>query len=385
MFKIKCILKSCCFLFLTTVSYAAEYKALLIGTESIPGEWSVSSINDKGQVVGYHIIDDIDGYQYNPPPRDHEIYIYDPSRGISFIKTNNNTFVFDKIIFNNNNQIFGNCNNQRSCFMWNKASGFRIINFDQLFDRLLTQIDQNNTVTTIAVNDLGQMIGEYYMHSTGARPFLWDNGIIYDMGTDSEFAKKFESLGYNITGMHLNAINNKGEIAGSFSYKKYNRKKDRMMDAGFKLFFWDGDIHVIEDEIFYRRYSSSNILKLNNNGVLLIQSYINDVPVSFLWSLNSILQSRANFSGTSLNDELTVLGYISRDPYVWAIWKNGKCNTIADLLDVESIFDLAPPYGDSCSIEGIENLIEINNKEQIIGTCRIWGENHPCILQPVQQ
>jgi len=374
--------------------YSHEYEATLIGTESLPipenchVQWSVTGINDKGQIYG--------GYEQNELFKSSKelIYLYDSKDGIIFIEDDARQLYPQNSIANNKGQIVGTCGGKPNIFLFSNLLGFRNLDFSEIFEKYKTERDSNIYIDPIALNDFGQLIVTYYMHSTGRKPLLWDNGVIYEMGTSTDFSKNFEELGYHIMDLQISSINNNGELAGYFCYGKFSEKRNQYVKAGYKAFFWNGDIHIID---LQSGNEPPNVLKVNNMGVVLLTEDIRDeyhdtMEVTYLWDLNNGLKSLINFRGIDLNDSSIVLGdkreYNRCDWYrVPAIWKNDQCLTIAELLGVSNIENMAPPYSDEYLIEklDIESFAGINNQGQIVCIGTLWGEQHPCILKPTNK
>lgn len=362
-----------CLLSLVSVfSYASEYKASLIGTESIPGiQWSVSGINDKSQIYG----------GYADSSGKNMMYISDSNGSFTLIENENKQFYPFYSSANNAGQVVGGWNGSTAIFLWSRALGIRPIN---IFDTPNAQ--------PISLNDLGQMIGTYYDYSPGCtyRPFLWDNGVLTDMGTGSEFVNNLESLGYQVMDIKLMDINNRGQMAGYFCYGKYSEKQKKFVCAGFKSFLWDGAFYLLP----ITSEEAPQTIKLNNRGVILLVDQKIDrqldrtIETSYLWDIENGLQSLVNFYGKDLNDSSTVLGferkYSNREYREFpGIWKEGQFISLADLLGFSSLYNMAPPYSDTYEIERIDNVVSINNKGEIACEGWVWGEKHPCILKPI--
>jgi hypothetical protein len=377
-------------IFASFFSYAAEYKTRLLGTESFSGvQWTVKGINDKGQVFG--------GYtEWIPDQGERQtIFITEINGELSLIE-NDRIYVHNHFVINNNSQIAGPWNGPTRKFIWSKIQGICSLS---IFDPSDAHFQQ--------LNDLGQLIGAYNPHDEDNPnqmiPFLWNNGVSTNMGVGSEFAKQFEDLGYKIISIKLMSINNKGELAGYFRYGKYNQKQNKIVPAGYKTFFWNGSAHILpllsDTEI-------PEIVKLNYHGVVLVTTskWKNEQTIlttTYLWTFEHGLQILPDFYGIDLNNAPIVLGYITdysdnKEYHVYqvyqgslvkgipAIWKNGQYVTVAELLGVSDIHNIISPYSDDYEVEQILNIVQINNKGQIACQGYLWGENHPCILEPVK-
>lgn len=361
-------------LFYIASAHSAEYKTSLIGSELIPGaRWIVKGINDKGQIFGGYE----DGQKY-------AAYLSDTKGGFSFIEEKNHTYQGNHLVANNNGQVVGVWNGGpgNNNFIWSKALGVRKL---EIF---------GTHITPFALNDLGQLIGTYFDYSARKeRPFLWDNGVLSDMGEGSEFSTHFDVLGYQVMDIKLTSINNRGELAGYFCYGKYNEKQKKFVRVGYISFFWNGDLHLIQ---LSSDIEQPEVVKVNNRGVVLLRNRIYDtckaqyIGNTYLWDIEKGLQPLLDLYGTTLNDSSTVLGYKKEyvncvdSRHIPAIWKDGCCVTIADLLGVENINNISPPYSDTYTVEGIDEVIEINNKGQIVCKGKLWGESFPCILEPIK-
>ena len=110
--------------------------------------------------------------------------------------------------------------------------------------------------------------------------------------------------------------------------------------------------------------------------------------ITYLWDNETGLQILPDFYGNLLNDSSIVLGYQRKytccNDYVEipGIWKENHFITLAELLGVSDIRNMAPSFADDYEIEGIDQVISMNNKGQIICQGYLWGESHPCILEP---
>ncbi len=122
------------------------------------------------------------------------------------------------------------------------------------------------------------------------------------------------------------------------------------------------------------------IIKLNNNGfVLIVHPY--DNTKSYIWNKKDGLKILPDFEGKAINDFNAVLGYHS-------VWFDDRPITFSELLGVNDINNIAPPYSDTYSVErigtGRESVLEINNIGQIFCMGWVWGMWHPCVLNPIE-
>lgn len=341
----------CC---LSFMSFANEYKVSLLGLGSSPDiQCSVAAINDKGQILGSYN----ETLNYNKS----KIYLLDSKNGLTLIEAKDQAVY--PITMNNVGQVLGHGNKP---FIWSKALGLRWLD-----------IFNSTYVKATDLNDLGQIIGSYQLvgSNEAMRPFMWDYGVVTDMGPGSDFSKSIESLGFHIMEIQLMSINNKGELAGYFAYGKYNEKKKKYVRVGYECFYWDGEAHIIPLPVFL--VQEPNLMKVNNHGAVLICDFYGN----YFWRLEQGLETINNFSGSAINDSNTVLGWSSGP----AIWKDGVIISIGDLLGVADIEHLAPLYSDDYAIEKLTNFMDINNKGQILCLGYIWGDTYPCLLEPIKK
>lgn len=356
------------FCLLSFASFASEYKVSLLGLESLPNiQCEVTAINDKGQVLGTYRDGSIQ-----------KIYIFDSKNGLTLIESKDDQFIRPWKL-NNAGQVIGYGNNSKA-FIWSKVFGIR-------------WLDIFNSPSAFAsdLNDLGQIIGTYRPlgSNAGQRPFMWDNGVVTDMGQESEFAQNIENVGFHVMDIQLTSINNKGELVGYFGYGKYDLKKHKFVLVGYKNFFWNGDMHILPlSDSFSNNLPSPKAAKVNNNGSVLVSDFnpITGKYTSYLWDLKNGLKIIDNTCGIALNDSNTILcqEVVIKDHiyFSYSIWNDGVVKSLDELLGVLDVNQMAPPYSDTYDIERIESLVNINNKGQIPCMGWIWGDQYPCMLEP---
>lgn len=350
------------FCFFSCFCKASEYEVSLLGLESIPNvHCHPYSMNDKGQIIGMYREDNCQGSK---------IFLFDPNEGLTLIEVKDKPQVLIPIKVNNNGQILGHSDpsmGTETLFIWDKILGFHYLNiFNFSFD-----------IKTSDFNDLGQVIGTYLPRgSAQPHPCLWDNGIITDLGIGSEFVQHIENLGFHVSDIKITSINNNGHLVGYFRYGKYNEKKKQYVDIGYKIFFWDKDMHILPIE---SRYAFRNV-KINNIGSILIS----DGCTTYLCDIQNNIKTFQNFMGLKLNDKNTILGErIVSNNYETEIqlYRNEVFNSLSELLGVVDVKNIAPPYSDTYELESISFVYEINNNEQILGSGVIWGDYCPCLLK----
>lgn len=348
------------FNFFSFLSFASEYKISLPEIQ-IPQNaiLEITSINDNGSFLG----------RYMQRSSQNKIYIFDNKKGLSFIESENQSFY--PITMNNIGQVLGNGNNNKP-FIWSKTLGIKWLD-----------IFNSSDVKACCLNDLGQIIGSYQPIGSNSekRPFLWDYGTVIDMGPGSDFSKQLEILGWHVMEIQLTSINNKGELTGYFAFGKFNEKKKKYVVIGYECFYWDGELHIIS--LPEKMKQPPQVLKVNNSNSIMI-SYGNDR--TYLWSLQEGSKIIENFIGFAFNDSTTLLGQsIINDKFCYAIWKEGKIESLENLLGVSSIDQIAPLYSDNYAVESLRVILCINKKGQIPCLGLIWGDQYPCILDPIKK
>ena len=184
------------------------------------------------------------------------------------------------------------------------------------------------------------------------------------------------------------AINNKKEIAGYFSFGKYNQKKNSYTLIGHVPFFWNGCAHILSFSQCQPYRCNFNAMKLNNNGTILIPQTRGKHVETYIWSIEKGLTIIPDFYGMFINDLSMVVGRAynraSNGDYdsKLAMWRHDSIVTFEELLNVENIENLAPSYSDNYAVERIQSVHSLNNKGQILCQGHLWGENHPCLLEP---
>ncbi len=356
------------FCLLSCIAFAEEYTLSLLGVESMTeAQCSVTAINDKGQVLGR--------YEECHPNNKSKIYIYDNKNGLILIDSKDQWIY--PITMNNAGQVLGSGGNDKP-FVWSKVLGIRWLD-----------IFNSTSVKANDLNDLGQIIGSYSpVGSNTRKPFLWDYGVVTDMGPGSEFGQKIEALGYHVMEIQLMSINNKGEIAGYFAYGKFNEKKKKYVQVAKEAFFWDGDMHILQlpqnRNLVYRDEEAS--IKVNNLGTVMIPSDCS----TYLWDLREGLRVIDNFIGLAFNDSNILLGRtktMHEGVCFWtpSIWKDGAIIELTELLGVSDINQMSPLYSDNYGIENLSNFSDINNKGQIPCVGSIWGDSYPCLIEPAKK
>lgn len=361
------------FSFISIFSYASEYTVIKLGTESFDHiKWEhITAINSKGQVLGTYRTEN---------QRNHGLYLADKNNGVLLLEMDENQMEGCPwpIALNNLGQVLSNGYNSQGDYgvwLWSRLFGFYWLN-----------IYNSKHSTATAFNDLAQVIGSYRPNgNTSSRAFLWDNGVVTDMGPDSKLAKQIEDLGYYVRDICLTSINNKGEIVGFFTCGKYNAIKKKYINTGFVSFFWNGDVHPIYLEGMDPLMHFPNILQINNQSIVMISSGRS----TYLWDKENGVKT-IDFDGQMINDNNVILGRsnarIPLGPDDWenpqAIWKNGIVKNLTGLLGVKDLRNMSPRFSDTYSVEKLDRATAINNSEEIVCEGVIWNESHPVLISP---
>lgn len=346
------------FIAISYYSNAAEYKIQILPINLVDIECQLKSLNDNGVML----------LTYKDSTYHSKICIYDEINGMNVIESKGESI--HPISINNSGQVLAN---SYKTFIWNRELGIRYLN--------IFNSDYNNGID---INDLGQIIGTYRPsgsdYTAPRRPFLWNSGSVTDMGPGSEFCKQFEILGYHVMDVTLTSINNNGEIAGHFRYGKFNEKKKKYITLGTKVFFWDGDMHILPLTVQSNFFPQA--VKMNNKSIVLVQVDLS----TYLWNRDNGLTLIPDFIGISLNDSTVILGIQTKldfDIYKTSIWRDGNIINLAELLGVDNLDKISPLYSETYEVEKLTDFIDINNKDQVGCNGLIWNEKYPCVLEPL--
>lgn len=358
----------------TAISHGCEYTIKKFGTEAFDlVRWeNITSINSRGQVLGAY---------YEDHKQTGGMYLLDVRNGVFLIAMDQNQISgrLWPVALNNCGQILSNGYKRTGGYgacLWSKSLGFYWLNV----------FDSKHSIG-IAFNDLGQIIGTYRPNpnSNDERAFLWNNGVVSDMGPESSFGKQLESYGYHVMDVRLTSINNRGEFAGFFACGKYNEMKKKYIVIGYLPFFWDGDAHIIflnnDNPLKY-----PPTIQLNNRSLLMIR--LNED--TYLWDTENNARL-IGFLGDAINDNGVILGrskhkILLENCEEWenplAIWRDGNVITLTELLGIRDLRNISTPFSDTYSIESLSGVFGINNKNEIVGEGIVWGESHPLVISP---
>lgn len=345
---------------------AAEYKVSAIGTALIPGRSFANSIESLYQCEDSFAINDY-GHICSIM-NNNEIYLSEEPSQLIIIASSDEYNTTNTILLNNNDQVVYSRGNL--FLFWDAYHGTQLITAYPL--------KPDSTTRCTALNDLGQVVGK-----AGKDSFLWEKGKITDMGPKSEFAQNFHDQGYLATSISITALNNNGEIAGYFSFGKYNENQQEIVEIGSKPFFWNGTLHVIDCQ--QNTYSSKSV-QMNNAGYVLINSN----STAYLWHWQKQIIKIPRFRAISMNDSNTLIGLKEDNHWQFTIWKNRAFKPVSSLLghklsaSFNDLSNLSRPYSDTYEVEEICLPAKINNRGQIIALGKIWDKWHPCIIEPIE-
>ncbi len=195
-------------------------------------------------------------------------------------------------------------------------------------------------------------IGCYKKNNTNYQ-FLYNERNLVNLDVNSDFSKHFEKIGYSPTNIWLRSVNNKGQVAGLFSYGRYDYNLRKFVTVGEEVFFWDG--HIIHIIPLPKAPTKGAFVKLNNVGSLLVYTY--DTKTTFFWNERRGIQSIPGFTGHKINDLNVIIG--EDDIKTPLIWKEGEVLNLSEMLG----WDVSISY-----CYGINKFNDINNKSQILCT-----------------
>lgn len=368
----KFILSICILIFNFSKVFNSEYQIVDLGTDLLSNDISTYGINDLGQVSGlYEDRNDSDNQYF---------YLHDPKYGFIILDFPNefltekdwrNKSIKKKLIpikLNSSGQMLFKYKDGREneLLLWDENKGSKKI-------VLPWKICKIN-----AFNDNGQIIGEYPNNKHNDTFHCDENGVINGIELLSiDMIIKM----YGYSSFEIFDINNKGQIVG-YVYGK--------MHGSFP-FFWDGNKLSIIDNC-----DDLKIQDFNNKGEILLHNKVYCL-ITYIWSKKEGLRKFANnFTGFKINDSSTILGtkkvYRSREAessfdrndsqlydIEFTILKNDQYMSLSNLVG-HSLDNLSGAEG--CKFKRIVNIIDINNKEQILAIGIIGDKKYPCIIQP---
>lgn len=279
---------------------------------------------------------------------------------------------------NNNGQVVGwtrDPNGQRHAFIWNAASG----------KKLIPAPDKRSSYAN-DINDKGQVVGEFFGAGVGRSAFIWDRETgITELGTLGEYSSIAK------------AINNNGQVAGwietstgqtrAFIWDKTNQMQDLGTLGGLESlavgindkgqvvghssfaagqahgFIWDKDNGMIDIGAL-GPVNSSKAQAINNSGQVVGTSTKKSGGRGFIWQESKGIKELELPGKTAfpskINDSGQVIGYFKTQEFLF--FKSRKSYFLWDpeqgAVALDAISELKGPF----------KAHDINNKGQIIGT-----------------
>jgi probable HAF family extracellular repeat protein len=211
-----------------------------------------------------------------------------------------------------------------------------------------------------SINDSGQIAG-YYWTLSGDRPYLWENGIMVDLGI----------LGGNNS--YAYAINDDGQVVGSSGGSAFLWENGELTNLGGDDSFAVGinnsgqvigaDHSGFTSAVLWENGNMNNIgtlpgdkksqgVGINNSGHVVGYSWGSTVRSFRL--RNNVMTDLGAVMVTGINDNGKIIGYSGPDAFIWV---NG---TITDLGSL----------GGNTYAKGLNNL------DQVVGWSNIGSQNH---------
>lgn len=235
------------------------------------------------------------------------------------------------------------------------------------------------------VNDIG-MIAGFTLVQGVKRPFIHKGKTTLILDQNSEFFKKIENQGYLITDLEILALNNMGSIAGVFGYGKKHPQTHTPREIGKKLFFYNNRSVLIQD-LCPNFKPSAMELNASDTALLIAEddrmcvwntrkNQLQALPENFL----SVTLPHGYFHKGRINNNHMIIGRISNDKNKPAVMIRNKVYLLETLLN-KNLRELETPFGNHLAVESIDSLLQINNRNQILGFGKSWGKQVPVIIE----
>jgi len=193
------------------------------------------------------------------------------------------------------------------------------------------------------VNDNGQVVGQSYLTSSLRRAFVYQNGVMTDIGT-------LESDSYS----SASAINNSGQIVGEANWNNW----------GIASFIYSSsDGFDIYDE---PNSSATRAFDIYNNGYMVGDiSFASDPYKAYIYKngnaeIIEVGAENKDNRALAINDDNQVLGYASFDGIGWRSYifddDTGSLDIIEETLAMDSFRNYGSAINNSGNVVGSSSL-----------------------------
>jgi hypothetical protein len=256
------------------------------------------------------------------------------------------------------------------------AESLKILDFDHI-----------RTSRAYDLNNLGQVVGLYQTHDVANYPsniggFIWDGSEFMDFGPNSAFAQEFIPLGYDVLGVEIHAINDRGNIAGIIYCGKYNPYTHQRVFTGKKIFFYDSAPHVLPYIDKNLEWIHGEVYLTEDDRIIYSTWYNGDTTThprytTYSWKTGHETRVLGNFKVMAINGAGDAIGlYDGSKPRL--VLLNGKIYQIFNLLGIDENSD---QFSDSFEFSSVKP-VAINNDQDITGCGGIWNMLVPFIASP---